>query len=85
MYRSLALSGLALLPSAIAQITQDWESGWDQSTWSIYAPSCNQGSTAAIDSTVAHSGTHSLKVTGVAGGYCAHRMMLDTLLVHMLS
>jgi len=71
MFRSLALSGLALLPGALAQITQDWESGWDQSTWSIYAPDCNQGGTASLDTTTAHSGKNSMKVAG-AGGYCGH-------------
>ncbi|KAF8317317.1 hypothetical protein DL93DRAFT_2226292 [Clavulina sp. PMI_390] len=71
MLRALGLVALSLLPATLAQISNDFESGWDQTTWPIYAPDCNQGGTVALDSTVAHSGTHSMKVTG-AGGYCGH-------------
>jgi hypothetical protein len=71
MFRELSILGLSLLPAVLAQITQDWESGWDQTTWPIYAPDCMQGSTVSLDSTVAHSGKNSIKVVG-AGGYCGH-------------
>nr|OQO15601.1 hypothetical protein B0A51_16755 [Rachicladosporium sp. CCFEE 5018] len=74
MFRSLALTaaGLSLLSPALAQITNDFESGWDQTTWATYAPDCNQGGTVALDSTVSHSGKNSIKVTGGSNGYCGH-------------
>ncbi|MCJ1310524.1 hypothetical protein MMC25_004188 [Agyrium rufum] len=73
MFGQLGLvAALTLLPSvSFAQITNDFESGWDQTAWPIYAPDCNQGGVVALDSTVAHSGKNSIKVTG-AGGYCGH-------------
>ena len=66
------IPALSLLPAALAQITNDFESGWDQTTWPIYAPDCNQGGSVTLDSTVAHSGTNSLRVTGGSAGYCGH-------------
>ncbi|KAI0145483.1 hypothetical protein GGR57DRAFT_299608 [Xylariaceae sp. FL1272] len=65
------LLALALVPCALAQITEDFESGWDQTAWPIYAPDCNQGGTVTLDSSTAHSGTNSIRVDG-AGGYCGH-------------
>ncbi|KAI1267838.1 hypothetical protein F5Y18DRAFT_272289 [Xylariaceae sp. FL1019] len=65
------LLALALLPFSLAQITEDFESGWDQTAWPIYAPDCNQGGAVTLDSTTAHSGMNSIKVAG-AGGYCGH-------------
>ncbi|KAB5511588.1 carbohydrate-binding module family 1 protein [Coniochaeta sp. 2T2.1] len=61
----------ALLPLGLAQISDDFESGWDQSKWPIYAADCNQGGTVSLDSTTAHSGKNSIKVTS-PGGYCGH-------------
>ncbi|KAF3931447.1 hypothetical protein ABW19_dt0203172 [Dactylella cylindrospora] len=67
-----ALLALALaLPFSFAQISEDFESGWDQSKWAIYAPDCNQGGSVSLDSSTAHSGSNSIKVSG-AGGYCGH-------------
>ncbi|KAK6344190.1 hypothetical protein TWF696_007831 [Orbilia brochopaga] len=67
-----ALLGIALLlPSSLAQITDDFEGGWDSSKWPIYAPDCNQGGSISLDSSTAHSGRNSIKVSG-AGGYCGH-------------
>lgn len=41
------------------------------SPWTVKHPDCSGSGTASIDSTVAHSGTRSLKITGAAG-YCNH-------------
>jgi polysaccharide lyase-like protein len=39
--------------------------------WSIATPDCSGSGALAIDDTVAHSGTHSVRVDG-GGGYCDH-------------
>jgi hypothetical protein len=67
-----ALLVLAALPAAIAQTSNDFESGWDQTAWPIYAPDCNQGGSVTLDTSTAHSGTHSMKVVGGSSGYCGH-------------
>ena len=71
MFRQTALFALALLPFSFAQISDNFESGWNQTKWPIYAPDCNQGGSVALDSSTAHSGKNSIKVSG-AGGYCGH-------------
>ncbi|KAK6351991.1 hypothetical protein TWF718_005140 [Orbilia javanica] len=72
MLRQTALLAIALaLPFSFAQISEDFEAGWDQSKWAIYAPDCNQGGSVSLDSSTAHSGSKSIKITG-AGGYCGH-------------
>ncbi|RVD81422.1 uncharacterized protein DFL_009286 [Arthrobotrys flagrans] len=72
MLRQTALlAAAALLPLSFAQISEDFEGGWDQSKWSIYAPDCNQGGSVSLDSSTAHSGSNSIKISG-AGGYCGH-------------
>ncbi|EWC43812.1 hypothetical protein DRE_07321 [Drechslerella stenobrocha 248] len=71
LYRKALFALAALLPFSFAQITEDFENGWDQSKWSIYAPDCNQGGSVSLDTTTAHSGRNSIKVAG-AGGYCGH-------------
>jgi len=72
MFRPTGILALAaLLPLSYAQISDDFESGWDQTKWPIYAPDCNQGGVVSLDTTVAHSGSNSMKVAG-AGGYCGH-------------
>ena len=63
----VALAGL--LPLSVAQIADGFESGWDKSKWAIYAPDCNQGGSISLDTSTAHSGSSSMKVSG-AGGYC---------------
>jgi hypothetical protein len=65
----LALAALA--PVALAQISDDFEGGFDTSTWTTYAPDCNQGGSISLDKTTGHSGSSSIKVNG-AGGYCGH-------------
>ncbi|KAK3306133.1 carbohydrate-binding module family 1 protein [Chaetomium strumarium] len=70
MFRQAALVALAL-PVSFAQISNDFESGWDQTAWPIYAPDCNQGGKVSLDSSTAHSGKNSIRVDG-AGGYCGH-------------
>jgi len=72
MLNQVALLALALSPVAFAQISDGFESGWDQTKWPIYAPDCNQGGTVSLDSTTAHSGKNSMKVTGGSSGYCGH-------------
>jgi hypothetical protein len=72
MLREGALLALAALSASVAgQASTDFESGWDQSAWPIYAPDCNQGGAVTLDSSTAHSGKNSLRVDG-AGGYCGH-------------
>ncbi|KAL7928298.1 carbohydrate-binding module family 1 protein [Trichoderma chlorosporum] len=73
MVRQTALLALAALSSlSIAQISDNFENGWNQTTWPIYAPDCNQGGTVSLDTTVAHSGSNSMKVVGGPNGYCGH-------------
>ena len=71
MFRQTALLALALLPSSLAQVTEGFEDGWDESAWPIYANDCNQGGKVSLDSSTAYSGTNSMRVDG-AGGYCGH-------------
>ncbi|KAI0472203.1 hypothetical protein GGR56DRAFT_112605 [Xylariaceae sp. FL0804] len=68
---SLLTLALAALPFSAAQVSEGFEDGWDQTTWPIYAPDCNQGGSVSLDTTMAHSGSNSMKVVG-AGGYCGH-------------
>ncbi|AEO70968.1 92096097-fddb-4e57-887d-b0a5c13f99f4 [Thermothielavioides terrestris] len=71
MFRQTALLALALLPFSLGQVSDDFEKGWDQTAWPIYAPDCNQGGKVSLDSSTAHSGKNSIRVDG-AGGYCGH-------------
>lgn len=71
MFRQTLLLALGLLPCSLAQVAEDFESGWDETAWPIYAPDCNQGGAITLDSSTANSGQNSLRVDG-AGGYCGH-------------
>ncbi|KAK4235731.1 hypothetical protein C8A03DRAFT_17553 [Achaetomium macrosporum] len=71
MFRQTALLALALLSFSFAQVSTDFESGWDQLAWPTYAPDCSQGGKVSLDSSTAHSGKNSIRVDG-AGGYCGH-------------
>ena len=73
MFRQTTLLGLGLGLAALssAQVSSDFESGWDQTAWPTYAPDCSQGGAVTLDSTTAHSGKNSIRVDG-AGGYCGH-------------
>ncbi|KAH8774594.1 hypothetical protein F5883DRAFT_489669 [Diaporthe sp. PMI_573] len=71
MFRQAALLALALVPFALGQASNDFESGWDQTAWPTYAQDCNQGGKVTLDSSTAHSGKNSIRVDG-AGGYCGH-------------
>ncbi|KAI1382461.1 hypothetical protein F4677DRAFT_26431 [Hypoxylon crocopeplum] len=71
MFGRTALLALAFVPFSFAQVSEDFESGWDQTAWPTYANDCNQGGKVTLDSTTAHSGTNSIRVDG-AGGYCGH-------------
>ena len=62
---------LALLPLSLGQVSEGFESGWDQTAWPTYAPSCNQGGKVTLDTSTAHSGKNSMRVDG-AGGFCGH-------------
>jgi hypothetical protein len=61
----------ALLPFATAQVTEGFESGWDEAAWPTYAPDCSQGGKVSLDTSQAYSGKNSIRVDG-AGGYCGH-------------
>jgi hypothetical protein len=71
MLRQIALLALGLLPASLAQVSEGFESGWDQTAWPTYAADCNQGGKVTLDSSTAHSGKNSMRVDG-AGGYCGH-------------
>lgn len=71
MFRQAAIFALALVPFALGQVSDDFESGWDQTAWPTYAKDCNQGGKVTLDSSTAHSGKNSIRVDG-AGGYCGH-------------
>jgi hypothetical protein len=68
---ALLTLALALAPTTIAQVTEGFESGWDQTAWPTYAADCNQGGKVSLDTTTAHTGKNSIRVDG-AGGYCGH-------------
>ncbi|KAI0599449.1 hypothetical protein F4775DRAFT_127530 [Biscogniauxia sp. FL1348] len=71
MFRQTALLALALLPFSLAQVSEDFEGGWDEAAWPTYAPDCNQGGKVSLDTSTAHSGSNSMRVDG-AGGFCGH-------------
>jgi hypothetical protein len=68
---ALLTAALALAPAVVAQVSEGFESGWDQTAWPIYATDCNQGGKVTLDTTTAHSGKNSIRVDG-AGGFCGH-------------
>jgi peptide methionine sulfoxide reductase MsrB len=71
MFRQAALLALSLLPFSLAQVSEGFESGWDQTAWPTYAADCNQGEKVILDSSTANSAKNSIRVDG-AGGYCGH-------------
>ncbi|KAF2793845.1 hypothetical protein K505DRAFT_375051 [Melanomma pulvis-pyrius CBS 109.77] len=71
MVRQIALLALALLPVSLGQVTEGFESGWDQTAWPTYAADCSQGGKVTLDTSTAYSGKNSMRVDG-AGGYCGH-------------
>ena len=71
MFGQTTLLALALLPFSLGQVSESFESGWDQAAWPTYAADCNQGGKVSLDSTTAYTGKNSIKVAG-AGGYCGH-------------
>src|SRR3954471_12812237 len=42
MFPRTLLLALAALPFSVAQISDNFENGWDQTKWATYAPDCNQ-------------------------------------------
>jgi hypothetical protein len=77
MLRQLAVLALAALPCTIAQVSEGFENGWDKAAWPQYSVDCSQGGSVALDTSTAHSGKNSIKVTG-AGGYCGHMFVGTT-------
>lgn len=78
MLRQAALlAGLTALPYSFAQVSEDFEGGWDEAAWPTYAPDCDQGGAVELDSTTAHSGSNSIRVDG-AGGFCGHKFFGTT-------
>lgn len=77
MFRQTALLALALLPFSFAQVSEDFESGWDETAFPTYAPDCDQGGKVTLDSSTAHSGKNSIRVDG-AGGFCGHKFVGTT-------
>ncbi|KAJ4268986.1 hypothetical protein ACHAPJ_012851 [Fusarium lateritium] len=73
MLRQIALAALSVLPLALGQVAEDFESGWDKVAWPTYAPDCDQGGSVSLDKTTAHSGKNSIKVTGGTNGFCGHK------------
>ncbi|KAJ0126225.1 Citron Rho-interacting kinase [Fusarium oxysporum f. sp. albedinis] len=73
MLRQVALAALSVLPVALGQVAEDFESGWDKVAWPTYAPDCDQGGSVELDKTTAHSGKNSIKVTGGPNGFCGHK------------
>ncbi|KAF5640447.1 carbohydrate-binding module family 1 [Fusarium sp. NRRL 52700] len=73
MLRQVALAALSVLPLALGQVAEDFESGWDKVAWPTYAPDCDQGGSVELDKTTAHSGKNSIKVTGGPNGFCGHK------------
>lgn len=50
---------------------EDQTSSTPSGTWSVTTPDCSGAGRVAVDATVAHTGTRSLRVDGAAG-YCNH-------------
>ncbi|KAF8860414.1 hypothetical protein BDZ45DRAFT_688415 [Acephala macrosclerotiorum] len=73
IFRQTALLTLALLPFSLAQVSEGFESGWDQTAWPTYSPNCNQGGKVTLDRTTAHGGKNSIRVDG-AGGFCGYML-----------
>lgn len=71
MFQQIELLALAFLSFSFAQVPENFESGWNQTAWPIYAPDCNQGGKITLDSTTADSGKNSIRVD-VTGGFCGH-------------
>lgn len=69
--KATLLAALAFAPLSIAQVSEGFENGWDQTAWPINAQDCNQGGKVSLDTTTAHTGKNSIRVDG-AGGYCGH-------------
>ncbi|KAH8885284.1 hypothetical protein GQ53DRAFT_729195 [Thozetella sp. PMI_491] len=72
MFLLTTLLASVFLTGCLSQITEGFENGWDQTEWPIYTGGCNQGGTVALDTSTANSGSHSMKVTPGAAGYCGH-------------
>jgi hypothetical protein len=56
---------------------EDQASTTPSGRWSVDTPNCSGTGTVAVDSTAAHTGSKSVKVTGT-DGYCNHVFIADT-------
>lgn len=68
-------------PARCADVCDDFEQQTGTTPggrWTVGAANCQGTGTVTVDSTVAHSGTRSVKVTG-QGGYCNHAFLGTTL------
>lgn len=69
--------GTATTDAAMDCVTAPFCEGFESSgssfspLWAVGSPNCSGSGTATVDSTVAHTGTRSAKVTG-GGSYCNH-------------
>lgn len=74
MLRQAALLAAALLPFSLAQVSQDFSDGWDETTWPIFEPDCSGSGNITLDSSNPNNGTASLKVTSgpASEGFCGH-------------
>jgi hypothetical protein len=65
------------VPTAICDGFENQAAGAPAGNWAVTYPDCSGAGTAAIDKSVAHSGTTSLRVNGAAG-YCNHVFVGNT-------
>jgi hypothetical protein len=65
------------VPTAICDGFENQAAGAPGGNWAVSYPDCSGAGTAAIDKSVAHSGTTSLRVNGAAG-YCNHVFVGNT-------
>ncbi|KAF4472945.1 carbohydrate-binding module family 1 [Fusarium albosuccineum] len=78
MLLQTALLALSMVTPSLAQVRENFESGWDKVAWPTYAPDCDQGGKVTLDSTTkARSGKNSIRVDG-ASGYCGHKFFGTT-------
>jgi hypothetical protein len=71
---NLTVSGCGTQGSPVTSQSEDFEGA---TTWPAVYPDCQGAGTATLDATVAHSGTHSMRVNGAAG-YCNHAFVTPT-------
>jgi polysaccharide lyase-like protein/cellulose binding protein with CBM2 domain len=68
---------LGCVPTAICDSFENQTGAAPAGNWAVTYPDCSGAGTAAIDRTVSHTGTTSLRVNG-AEGYCNHVFVRNT-------